>query len=123
MQGIQPHRILIVEDEPMLAYALQEFLTEAGFRIAGVASRLDSALALIQATPCDAAILDANLRGVSAGPVAEALEARGTPFIVLSGYARDQQPTAFAAALHLQKPCRPETLIHALRGLLAPHAL
>ena len=44
----QDRRILIVEDEPMLAYALEELLIEAGFQIAGVAGRLETALAIIE---------------------------------------------------------------------------
>jgi CheY-like chemotaxis protein len=114
----QDQSILIVEDEPMLAYAIEEMVAEAGFLIAGVAGRLETALAMIETSVCDAAILDANLKGVSAGPAASALAARGIPFIILSGYSREQQQGAFAGALHLQKPCRPELLIQALRGIL-----
>ena len=112
------HGILIVEDEPMLAYAVQESLLDAGFIVAGVAGTLESALAIIDSGVCDAAILDANLRGVSAAPAASALAARAIPFIVLSGYSLDQQEAAFADAPHLQKPCRPERLIQALRDVL-----
>jgi CheY-like chemotaxis protein len=115
-----PH-VLIIEDEPVLAFALEELLTDAGFRIAGVASRLQTGLAIIETGICDAAILDTNLGGISAGPAALALTARGVPFIVLSGYSPDQQQSVFAAALHLQKPCRPERLIQALRSILPGH--
>jgi DNA-binding response OmpR family regulator len=111
-------RILIVEDEPMLAFVLEEFLTDAGFEIAGVAGRLEMALAMIESRVFDAAILDANLAGVSAGPVATALTARGLPFIVVSGYLPEQQPSAFSGALRLQKPCGPNDLIQALRSIL-----
>jgi CheY-like chemotaxis protein len=111
-------RVLIVEDEPMLAYALEELVAEAGFLIAGVVGSLRAALAIIESEIFDVAILDANLKGVSAGPAATALTARRIPFVVLSGYSRDQQPAAFNGALHLQKPCRSEHLIQALRGLL-----
>jgi DNA-binding response OmpR family regulator len=114
----QKARILIVEDEPTLAYALEEFLIASGFEIAGVAGRLETALAVIASGGCDAAILDTNLAGVSASPVASALAARGLPFVVVSGYLPEQQPTAFSAALRLQKPCRPDMLISALRGIL-----
>ena len=114
----QARRILIVEDEPMLAYALEELVMEAGFLIAGVAGKLEAALAIIESGVCDAAILDANLKGVSAGPAASELVVRSIPFIILSGYSRDQQHAAFAGALHLQKPCRPERLIQALRDIL-----
>jgi CheY-like chemotaxis protein len=111
-------RILIVEDEPVLAFALEELLVEAGFGIAGVAARLESALEIIESGLCDAAILDANLAGVSAGPAASALTARGLPFFVLSGYSPEQQASAFRGAVHLQKPCRPELVIQALRSIL-----
>ena len=112
-------RILIVEDEPMLAYALEECLLEAGFAVAGVASRLAAALAVIESGALDAAILDTNLAGTSASPVALALAARGLPFIVLSGYLPSQQPEGFSGGQHLQKPCRPDRLIAALHDLLA----
>ena len=114
----QGRSILIVEDEPMLAYALEEMVVDAGFQIAGVAGRLETALAIIESGVCDAAILDANLKGVSAAPAASALKALGIPFVTLSGYSRDQQQAAFAAAIHLQKPCRPEMLIQALHDIL-----
>jgi DNA-binding response OmpR family regulator len=111
--------VLIVEDEPMLAFTLEELVVESGFVVAGVAGRLDAALAIIESGVCHAAILDTNLKGESSGPAALALTARGVPFIVLSGYSRDQQSAAFAGALHLQKPCRPERLVQALRGILS----
>jgi DNA-binding response OmpR family regulator len=110
--------ILIVEDEPMLAFALEEFLIDAGFEIVGVAGRIETALAMIESGGFDAAILDANLAGVSAGPAALALRARGVPFIVVSGYLASQQQSAFKGALCLQKPCPPDRLIQALRSIL-----
>lgn len=116
--GRPGRRVLIVEDEPMLAFSLEELVIEAGFEIAGVAGRLETALAMIEGGTCDAAILDANLMGVSAAPAALALTERGVPFIILSGYTSDQQPGAFSGALRLQKPCRPERLIQALHSLL-----
>jgi hypothetical protein len=72
----QQARILIVEDEPIIALTLQDLLAGAGFEIAGVAVKLATAFALIESGRCDAAILDANLAGVSASPVASALAAR-----------------------------------------------
>jgi DNA-binding response OmpR family regulator len=107
-------RILVIEDEPMIAYVLAEFLTDAGFEIGGVAGRLETALAMIECSVFDAAILDANLAGVSAGPAAVALKARGLPFIVVSGYLPEQQESAFEGAVCLQKPCNPETLLKTL---------
>ena len=97
-----------------MAHDIQDFLIEAGFEIAGVAGKLEKALALIESGACDAAIVDANLAGVSASPAALALAARGLPFIVLSGYSREQVQGAFPAALFIQKPCRPAQIIQAL---------
>jgi DNA-binding response OmpR family regulator len=111
-------RVLIVEDEPMIALSLEDVLIDAGFEVAGVVSKLEKALALIESGACDAAIVDANLAGVSASPVAIALTARSLPFIVLSGYLREQMQGVFAGARFLQKPCRPELLIETLSTAL-----
>ena len=117
--GKQKHaRILIIEDDPTMAHDLRDLLVEAGFEIAGVAGKLEKALALIESGACDAAIVDANLAGVSASPAASALTARGLPFIVLSGYSREQLQGAFPGAILLQKPCRPAQLIQALNTIV-----
>ncbi|ESQ75374.1 response regulator [Asticcacaulis sp. AC402] len=119
--SVSSARILIVEDEAMLAYVLEELLIHDGFTIAGVAGRLEAALDIIATGNCDAAILDANLAGTSSAPAATALAARGVPFIVVSGYSPDQlQEVAFEGAIHLQKPCDINALTRALRGLLKP---
>ena len=110
--------ILIIEDEPVLAFALEETLIEAGFEIAGVAARLETALTMIKSVVFDVAILDANLAGVDASPAASALRAREVPFVVVSGYVPGQHPGAFSGALCLQKPCPPERIIQALHSIL-----
>jgi CheY-like chemotaxis protein len=114
----QKASILIIEDEPVLAFALEDFLIDSGFRIAGVAGRLETALTMIESAVFDAAILDANLAGADASPAASALKARELPFIVVSGYLPSQQPRAFAGALCLQKPYSSERLIQALHTIL-----
>lgn len=110
-------RILIVEDEPMLAFVLEELLLSAGYAVIGVATRLEAALTIIADVTCDAAILDMNLAGVSAAPAASALVSRGIPFLILSGYSISQQDKAFPGAVYLQKPCRPENLLKALSSI------
>jgi len=112
-------RILIVEDEPVLAFGFEEFLISAGFEVAGVVGRLPTALAAIENITFDAAVLDANLAGISAGPAAAALTARGVPFVVVSGYLPEQQRTAFSGGPRLQKPCRPDDLVRALHDILS----
>ncbi len=110
-------RILIIEDEPMIALDLQNLLEDAGFDVVGVAGKLDKAMTMIECTPCDAAIVDANLCGVSSSPAAAALAERGVPFIVLSGYSSKQQAAAFPKAMFIQKPCKPVQLINALKAI------
>jgi DNA-binding response OmpR family regulator len=114
----QQARILIVEDEPMIAFTLQDLLVEAGFKVTCVAAKLEKALTLIESAGCDAAIVDANLAGVSASPAAAALAARGLPFIVLSGYSPEQLQGAFPAAVFMKKPSRPAKIIQALKSIV-----
>jgi DNA-binding response OmpR family regulator len=114
-------RVLILEDEPMIALGFEDILVDTGFAIAGVASKLENALAIIECGECDVGIIDANLAGVSAAPAVLALTARGLPFIVLSGYSLDQLKIGFAGGHFLQKPCRPELLIETLAAVLPTH--
>ena len=116
-------RILIVDDEPVIAMDLEYMLDEAGFIIAGVTGNLQSALSLVESGVCDAAVLDANLNGLSAAPIAVALAVRGLPFLVLSGYAPGQQHEALRAGRCLQKPADPVLLIKVLNQLLSQNKL
>lgn len=116
-------RILVVEDEPMLAFAFEECLIDAGFEIAGVASRVRQALEIVERGECEAAIIDANLAGVSAAPIALALLARAIPYIVVSGYSLEQQRGAFPIALFIQKPCGLDDLVQAVRDLVVTPVL
>ncbi|MGO9983595.1 MAG: response regulator [Rhodomicrobium sp.] len=119
MSNRQLIRILIIEDEPMIALVLKELLIARGFQVAGVTAKLAKALAMIELGALEAAIVDANLGGVSASPAGAALEAKGLPYLVLSGYSAEQQPGAFpGAALFMQKPFVPDLLIEALSGIV-----
>jgi DNA-binding response OmpR family regulator len=111
-------RVLIIEDEPLVAENLRADLIDAGFDVVGVAPKLDKALRFIEEVACDIAIVDANLAGVSAAPAAAALTARNLPFVVLSGYSRGQLSSEFATASFVQKPCRMSRLLDEMRALL-----
>ena len=111
-------RILIVEDEPLLALTLQDFLSDAGFVNTLIAGKLEKALSLIENDDCDAAIVDANLAGISAGPVATALKKRGIPFLATSGYSSKQLPREFDGANFLPKPYTAEELTAAINALI-----
>ena len=111
-------RILIIEDEALIILMLEDFLTEAGFRTAGVATTLESAFSLIETIDFDAALLDANLAGVSSAPAALALSSREIPFLVVSGYATSQHNAAFAGGVHISKPFEPKALVEAIWSIL-----
>lgn len=116
--SVDKSRILIVEDEPMIALALEEMLLEAGFAVAAIAGKLGKALELVESGACDAAVVDANLAGISTSSVASALTLRGLPFVVLSGYSRDQLLGDFSGAPFIQKPYRTAELIDTLNGVI-----
>ena len=80
-------RVLIVEDALLLALELEAGLTEAGAIVVGSAGDLTEAMGMVGLT-IDAAVLDANLNGESVRPVAEALAARGVPFVFATGLRR-----------------------------------
>ena len=91
--------MLVVEDEAMLSLELEAMLLDMGCVIAGTAAKLDDALRIARSSEFDVALLDVNLGGKRVDPVAEAIRARGTPIIFVTGYGK----TA-ASGLVLAKP-------------------
>ena len=114
-------RVLVDEDEPLLAFDIAQHLEDAGFHILGPAASVERALGIIGREGCDIAVLDVNLGRETAEPVAEELSRRGTPFVTLSGYSVEQHPPAFQCAPSLTKPAKPGDLIALLRRLTAQH--
>ena len=112
-------KVLIVEDEPVIALEIESILSGAGFAIAGCVGSVDKALAVLDREDCDAALLDANLRGESIEAVALALTQRKTPFCFVSGYGRVYLPAPFQDAPLLSKPFAPDALVQAVSRLLA----
>ena len=78
--------ILIVEDEPFIAFDLEEGLQQAGFNVIAISKTTTDALCAIERGGFDGVVLDALLQGNSAAPIAHALRAKNVPFIVVSGY-------------------------------------
>jgi CheY-like chemotaxis protein len=113
-------RVLVVEDEALMAYDLSDQLTEAGFTVVGPALEAAQALELLAREGCDVAVLDVNLgNGTTSEPIALELKRRAIPFIVASGYSRDQHPSAaFLGAPQLMKPIRVAVLLLELRKLI-----
>ena len=116
--GLQGLRILIVEDNPYIAIALEEMLSEQGLVIAGVAGALDDALLLAASASLDIALLDVNIRDRKIDPVAEALTARGKPFVFTTGCGRAGLPEAFLDRPVVEKPFYIEEILQTLQNAL-----
>jgi DNA-binding response OmpR family regulator len=111
-------RILLVEDQPLIALHMAELLVLEGFEVMGPAHAVAPALDLIAQGPPDAALLDLDLGGVTCLPVAEALAAQDVPFAFLSGHGVEHLPAAMHDRPLIAKPAMPEPLLAALRALL-----
>lgn len=110
-------RVLVVEDEFLVAMTLQDCLEEWGYEVVGPSGRLEDALALVEAEAVDAAIIDVNLAGQTIFPLAARLKAKGIPFVLTTGYERSVIPDEFKDAPWLQKPVREAELREAV-GIL-----
>ena len=100
---VQGLKLLIVEDALLLALELEAGLSEAGAEVVGSAADVGEAMRMVD-LPIDAAVLDANLNGASVLPVAQALAARGIPFVFATGYGDDKMlPSGFDAPV-IRKP-------------------
>ncbi len=112
-------RVLIVEDAALLAMELETGLSEAGAMVIGPAYELEEAMALLD-QPLDAAVLDANLNGLSVSPVADILAERGVPFVFATGYGdAGGAPSGFDAPV-IRKPYDVNQVTAAVADLLAP---
>jgi DNA-binding response OmpR family regulator len=111
-----PKRILIVEDEPLIAMMLEDFLELLDHEVAGTADCVAAALPMIDGA--DAAILDVNLRGgEKSGPIAEALALRGLPFVFATGGSEDGVAEKFRDRPRLMKPFTMDGVQKALDAL------
>ena len=111
-------RVLIVEDEPLLAMDLEGMVTDLGFTVFAVASNVTDALASLDNDMPELAILDVNLAGASSRPVAEVLLAREVPVIFATGYARlIDMPDGLADLPRLSKPVSVEDLATTISNL------
>ena len=117
--GAAKHRVLVVEDETLLSILLEGMLTELGHEVATIAPRVSNALAAVESETFDLAILDVRLQGESVTPVADALIAKGLPFIFATGYDRNGLPEPYRSRPVLQKPFSRNDLRRALDGLAA----
>ena len=118
MDDARDKRILIVEDEPILAIALQDILEGLGYEVVGPAFRVAQALALAGEAGLDAAILDVNMGDGDSYGIADRLAARGILYLFATGYGREGLEPGHEAAPVLAKPYREKEVEQALAKLL-----
>ncbi len=111
-------RVLVVEDEALVAMLIEDILLDAGAEVAGPAATEAEALTLLAATRPDTAVVDVNLGGHTSEPVIAALAASGVPFLVATGYSATGLTVPSGGAI-IAKPFEPSTLVERLAALLA----
>lgn len=97
-------RLLIVEDEALIAMMIQDVIRDAGAEVVGPAANVDMAMSALREQAVDGAILDVNLSGQRIDPVANALRARKIPFLFLTGYGKSGIGERFPSATVITKP-------------------
>lgn len=117
-------RVLLAEDEPLIAMELEDALLDAGAQVIGPFATLPSLLAAVEEGEFDAAILDVRLGRSESFPAAEVLVARDVPVIFHSGHVHDTQiATRFPKARLCSKPCSGDRVIEALARTMAEAGL
>ena len=111
-------RILVVEDEALVAMLIEDILSDAGATVVGPAARVARALDLLREGDVDAALLDVNLAGEMTTAVAEELRRRGIPFAFATGYGVAGVPEGFAGQPLLQKPFQEHDLNRVMAEVL-----
>lgn len=115
-------RILIVEDEPLVALDIETALQGRGYEIAAVATSVKEAFEALTDSAIDLVLLDGNLRGHPVDDVADALRYRDIPFLFVSGYGRESLPVDFVDIPILQKPFDHEQLVRCVHSLMQRRA-
>jgi CheY-like chemotaxis protein len=108
------HRILVVEDEALIAYDLETALRQSGCEVVGPVATVAAAERALGGALPDAAVLDIELGDGKVFPIADALADRGVPFVFLTGYEPETLPERHARRPIVIKPCRAEVLLRLL---------
>ena len=109
-----PRRILVVEDEFLIALDISGVLEQAGYTVVGPAGTTAEALGAIEGGVVHGALIDVNLAGEPVGSVADALTRRRIPFAFVSGYGRDRLPADHQQAPLVRKPFTGKDLLEAV---------
>jgi len=111
--------VLIVEDEAIISFLLEDMLAELGAADVRIAANIRTALAMIDSRRPDLAVLDVNLGGERVYPVAERLEAGGVPFVFTTGYGKSGLDSRWAKKTVVSKPFTVPLMHEALKKLFA----
>lgn len=109
-----PRRVLVVEDEALIAMYVEDVISRFGYSVAGVVSSVEEAFSFIEHHAIDAAVLDINLEGKLVFPFVDTLIARGIPFVFASSYGERGIPPRYRVGPVVQKPFAPSELGRAL---------
>ena len=110
-------KVLVVEDEPLIAFDIASMLDSLGCDTVGPVARLSDALSIVETETFDCAILDINVRGGYITPVAEILLDRHVPVLLATGYSDGAIPCTLLGQARLTKPYTSEQLERGLRLL------
>lgn len=96
--------VLVVEDEALVAFMIEDMLGELGCRVGRIATRLQEGLSAAREGNFDFALLDVNLAGEKSFPIADILSCRGIPFAFVTGYGQRGVDARYSAVPVVQKP-------------------
>jgi CheY-like chemotaxis protein len=116
--NLQGKRVLLIEDEPLIAMEIGSQLKSAGCEVVGPAETVESARQLIAVMSFDAALVDANLAGSPVDELVAALMKKDIPFTFATGYGRDALPLGFRDAPVLTKPFSQDELFTGITNLV-----
>lgn len=120
LEALRGRRILVVEDEYLIAEDIVAALRRAGAEAVGPVSKLEAAAAfVVEGEPLDGALLDVNLRGGRSWTVLDALRARRVPVVLATGYGAESIPPAYAALPRCEKPMGMDALLRMLASEIA----
>jgi len=111
-------RVLIVEDEAMIAGLIESILGKGGWSVVGPVATVERALETIDRERLDAALLDVRVNGRDVYAVADVLMRRRIPFVFVSGFTRKQMPPGYRDCAHLTKPFTPDAILALLEGVV-----
>ena len=118
MTALHGKRVLVVEDESLVAMLVEDMLLDLSARVVGPALSLERALVMAATEEIDVALLDVNIRGAAIDPVADLLQDRGVPIVFATGYGQSASIRVRGLPI-VEKPYTQDRIAQALSSVLA----